>query len=221
MILKLLMIIIFLVLIPEMIGLLILHFWGKEKNNLMLGYVLGYVIQFAVAQILSVPMIFLNAKYTTLFLIYTFIIIILGLISFIIRVKQNDKESIKNYFSSIKNDVKNFPRLLAIICILLIGIQIYMYVGAYTHVDDDDAYYVGTATTTIQTNTIFRFSPTTGSLQGEQNALRYRLRSVSIILCICFKLDSYSSSNSSTYDFANTIYDCGLYNLLFTWLRIV
>ena len=175
MILKILMIIIFLGIVPELLGLLILNFWEKEKNNLLLAFILGYIMEFAISQLISVPMIFMQTSYTALFKLYTIIILLICLISAIIIFKRNNKEKLKEYISKIKTELKEYPKILAIICIILFGIQIYMYVGSYTHLDDDDAYYVGTATTTIQTNTIYRFSPTTGSLNGEQNVLRYRL----------------------------------------------
>ena len=175
MILKLLMIIIFLGIVPELLGLLILNFWEKEKNNLILAFILGYILEFAIAQLLSVPMIFMQTSYTALFTVYTVITVVLSLISLFLLIKRLKKGSIKDIIKNTKEMIKSYPKLLSIVCLILIGIQIYMYVGAYSHVDDDDAYYVGTATTTIQTNTIFRFSPSTGSLNGEQNLLRYRL----------------------------------------------
>jgi cation transporter-like permease len=48
--------------VPELLGLFILKFWNKEKNNIILAFVLGYLIEFALGELVSVPMIFLRYR---------------------------------------------------------------------------------------------------------------------------------------------------------------
>lgn len=167
---KCLIIVLTLFILPELLGLLILKFWKKEKNNVILALILGYIIEFAIAQLITVPLIFCNCTYKTLLIIYTILLLLLGILSLILNFK-----NFKEMFKCVCEEIKKLPKILTIICGILVILQIYMYIGNYIHTDNDDAYYVGTATTSIATNTIFKFSPTTGGLEGEQNILRYRL----------------------------------------------
>lgn len=169
-IMKLLITILCLIVLPELLGLLILKFWDKQKNNILLGLVIGYIIEFTVAQIFTVPMIFLKTSYKCLLITYTAVLLILAVISIILNFKR-----FKDIFWDIIDVLLTIPKTLTIICLVLIVFQMYMYVGTNTHIDDDDAYYVGTATTSVQTNTLFKYSPTTGELSGEHNDLRYKL----------------------------------------------
>ncbi len=170
-------VIIFLI-IPIFLGLLILRFLEKEKNNVLFAFVIGYIVEFAVCELISLPMIFMEKSYNTLLCVYAAIILLLTLISFILNLK-NIKELIKVNFKRLKK----FPKLLSLLCILIIGFQIYQYVF-YTHVDDDDAFYVGTATTSIQTNSLYKYSSTTGAEKGEQHLMRYRLGPFPLYLAI-------------------------------------
>lgn len=168
-ILKGLIAIIVFLIIPIELGFLLLKFFEKEKDNILFAIIIGYIIEFAVCELLAVPMIFMQKSYNTLLCIYSLTIIILCIISTKINFKRI-KEIIKNNIEELKNT----PKLLSLICILVVGFQIYQYVF-YTHIDDDDAVYVGTATTSIQTNSLYKYSPTTGAETGEQHIMRYRL----------------------------------------------
>lgn len=164
--------------VPLLLGFLILNFIEKEKNNSILAIVVGYLIEFAVCELLAVPMIFMQKSYNTLLCIYSLTIIILCMIS----IKINFRRGKEIFNESIEN-IKKLPKLLTIVCILLVCFQIYEFVF-YTHIDDDDAFYVGTATTSIQTNSLYKYSATTGGETGEQNLLRYRLGPFSLYLAI-------------------------------------
>ena len=49
--------------IPLLIGLLITNFLKDEKNNIILSFVLGYLTEFAICQLLVVPMIFIQSSF--------------------------------------------------------------------------------------------------------------------------------------------------------------
>ncbi len=166
---RILMLILMLFIMPELLGLLILRFTRKEKNNIILAFVIGYLMEFAIGQILTVPMIFYDVSFMNLFKVYMTIIIVLSAISLVINSLR-----VKELFISIIDYIKKVPKLLSLATIILIILQVYAFIG-YAHIDDDDAFYVATATTSVQTNTLFKYSATTGSESGEQNILRYRL----------------------------------------------
>lgn len=159
----------FLILIPELLGLMITKYLDKEKNNLIIAFISGYLIELAICQLITVPLIFIEAKFTTVLYIYILINIILSIISIILNIKRF-KELLINLLESLKK----IPKLLTLMVIILIGIQSYGLVG-YMHIDDDDAFYVGSAVTAVQTNSIYKYSPTTGGESGEHLDLRYRL----------------------------------------------
>lgn len=156
--------------IPELLGFLILRFWKEQKNNIILAFVLGYIVEFAIAQLISVPLIFKGQTLTELVNIYVITISILSIISFLIniwRIVEILKELIEN--------VKKMPILLTVLLVVLIGAQLFT-LFKYGHIDDDDSFYVATATTAVQTDTLFKYSATTGSEEeSEQMLMRYRL----------------------------------------------
>lgn len=181
-VLKMIISILVLLIIPELIGLLILRFTKEDKNNLIFAFVLGYLIEFAIAQILTVPMILFEVPFSILLITYTSILGVLSIISFIINIIR-----IKEILEYTLKTIKELPKLLTILVIIIIGIQLYGFI-AYTHLDDDDSFYVGTATTTIETNSLFKYSGSTGLEEGEQFALRYRLGPFPVYAAIVSKL---------------------------------
>ena len=70
-ILKIIMSFIIFLLIPELIGLLFTRFLKSDKNNKVLALIIGILIEFAICQILTVPMIYLKVSFKLLF--YTYI----------------------------------------------------------------------------------------------------------------------------------------------------
>ena len=101
MILKILLSILVLFIIPELLGLLICRFIKKEKNNIIFAFVIGYLLEFAIGQILAVPMILYEVSFSVLFNTYVIIISVLSIISFLINVIRI-KEIIKNIIQGIK-----------------------------------------------------------------------------------------------------------------------
>lgn len=170
MILKLLLAVLILGIIPELLGLLMLRLWKKEKTNLVLGLILGYILEFTIGELLSVPMILIEYSYSLFLKLYVIIILAFSAVSLIITIF-----NLKNIFETCVKVIKEIPKVFTVLVMALVIMQIFVYIGPYMHTDDDDAYYVGSATTTIETNTLFKYSPTTGGTAGEQLAMRYRL----------------------------------------------
>lgn len=156
--------------IPELLGLLILRFWKNQKNNIILAFVLGYIVEFAVAQLISVPFIFKGKTLTELVNLYTIIIVALSVLSFLINIWR-----IIDIIKELISNIKKMPILLTALLVVLIGLQLFTLVK-YGHIDEDDAFYVATATTSVQTDTLFKYSAMTGTENPtEQVLMRYRL----------------------------------------------
>ena len=155
--------------VPELIGLLILKFFKEEKNNLFLGLIIGMFVMFSVFQLVSVPAIYAEMTFSSLIKILIGIFGVLSILSILLNIKNTKEIFIKTF-----KYIKEMPKLHFLICLVLIGLQIYAYV-AYAHIDDDDAVYIGTATVTVETDTLYKYSASTGGENMENQISRYRL----------------------------------------------
>ena len=52
--------------VPELLGMLVLRFWKEHKNNIILAFILGYIIEFAIGELVSIPLIFNEGSLTEL-----------------------------------------------------------------------------------------------------------------------------------------------------------
>lgn len=170
MIIKLLL---WILIIPSLIGMIYTYFLKEDKNNILLAFIAGYVIEFALFEIITIPITFLKIKFTTLLLIWNVLLILLSIVSVILNIRRY-----KEFFISNIKKIKEL-HILTILVIMLIGLQLFV-VFRYMHVDDDDAFYVGLATTTIYTNQIGMHNPSRGNEWGWQS--RYVLSPFSIYI---------------------------------------
>lgn len=170
---KALMALLVLFIVPELLGMLVTRFFKNEKNNLILSFIIGYIIEFAICQLIIVPFIYEEKTLTYLIDVLIKIFGVLSILSIIINIFR-----IKEIFIVIIDYIKKMPKLLSFVTIILISIQIYAFVG-YMHIDDDDSFYIGTATTAIETDSLFKYSAATGEENLENKLPRYRLRTIS------------------------------------------
>lgn len=141
----------------------------KKEHNLCMNFIIGYLIEFTICEIISVPMIFLDCKFTTLYYVYMSVLSILTIISIIFTYKK-----VKTTIIDAINYTKEVPKFFFIVTIILIGVQVFGLVG-YMHEDADDSVYVATALTSIETNSLYKYSPSSGAETGEHQIMRYRL----------------------------------------------
>ena len=137
--------------IPMILGLGILQFSKKEKDNILLGIVIGYIYSFMMYELLAIPMIFLGTDFNTLSWIWQVLMIGSTILAFMI--------SLKNCFKIIKNNFKRFvdaPSKLMFLAIIMIAIQ--AFIGfAFMHEDYDDSNFVAKATIALDTNTLYKY----------------------------------------------------------------
>jgi len=163
------------IIIPSLLGMIYTYYLKDEKNNVLLAFVAGYVIEFALFEIITIPITFLKVKFTTLLLIWNVLLIFLSIASIILNMKRY-----KEFFISNLKKIREL-HILTILVVILIGLQLFV-VFRYMHVDDDDAFYVGLATTTIYTNQIGMYNPARGNEWGWQS--RYVLSPFSIYIAV-------------------------------------
>ncbi len=146
-------------LIPFFMGLIYTYFCKENKNSAILALVSGYIIEFALFELITVPSTFLEISFSNLLNIWRILIFIIPLISIILNVKR-----VKEFIIYNLKQLKKLP-LLSILVFILIGLQLFV-VFRYMHIDDDDAIYVAGATTTIYTDKINMHHPSRGNLLG-------------------------------------------------------
>ena len=178
---KLILFILTMFIIPLLVGMFFTSFFKNEKSNLILAFVLGYLYNFAISEIIAVPLIFLKTSFMTFVVIYIVISVVLSIISI-----SRNKENIDNICSDTKSSIKEMPKILTIILVILIGVQSFALVK-YAHIDDDDAFYVGTATTTVYTNSMFKYDGSTGLEYGKL-PIRYVVGPFPIYIALISKL---------------------------------
>ena len=151
MILKGVLALFWLLVIPFAVGILFFHNRQARRAG---EYVLtGYTVMLAMMEILALPMIYLNLPLHVLVVVYGVLAVLLaclGAVSFYRRRKSCEMLWTKPDFS--------WEMAVAVVMVLL---QIAVTV-VYAHMDADDSFYVGTATTAVETDTIFSISPYTG-----------------------------------------------------------
>lgn len=152
--LKILLCIIWLILIPTILGFLITRKMEKYKNSIILSWIIGYMIEFGVFEFLSIPISLITDSFYPLYYSWLAIILVIAIIS----IRFNSKRIKEIIVSNIK-EIKKLPIILTIIAILMVGLQTYVPFR-YMHLDDDDSNFVAKATVTYQTNTLYKYTDT-------------------------------------------------------------
>lgn len=129
----------------------------NSKKNLLYKVMLGFIGCMAAFQIISIPLIFLQMDFRFLYYLFAGCLLLIVVYS-VFRNKEAILSDIKYLGANLK--ASNWYYIPAVIVILL---QIFV-LTAYMHIDDDDAFYVATATTTLETNTMYQYNSYTGEL---------------------------------------------------------
>lgn len=142
-----------LVLIPMAAG----GFWGKKRDAYSLGesFLMGYILLFALSELLILPLLFAGAALHVLIAVYGVLSIAMALWGGFCLWKKRTE-----IFIRIREGCHKVSPYLGA-AVLLIGIQIYVVVR-YAHMDADDAFYIGAASSAVHSDTIFSINPYTG-----------------------------------------------------------
>lgn len=143
--------VLWLFLIPEIIGLGILKLGKIQKKSMFLAFVIGYFFSFTLFEILAIPMIFAKFQYTPLCYSWMAIEIVVAIIS----LKANWYDLGEIIIDELDKFLK-LPRLLTIIVMILIFLQSFVEMR-YMHEDYDDSNFLGKAAIAIDTNSLYRY----------------------------------------------------------------
>lgn len=142
--------VIWLIIVPCIIGLYIIKY--AKKDNIFLAYIVGILIEFLVFEILAVPFTFLKLSFNSLKVAWTILIAIFTVASIYMN-----KNNFKNILENNLYDLKKNPKILSIIFLVLLFFQAYMGF-AYMYEDYDDSNFVAKATIAKDTNTLFVYN---------------------------------------------------------------
>ncbi|MCC8105490.1 MAG: DUF6077 domain-containing protein [Clostridiales bacterium] len=192
---KMLNVLLFILLVVPM-PLLIGLFWSaKDKScsrshHLLSALFYGMFLEFALFEILAIPMVFFKCSLLQLSVTWLALSLVLAVFSFckslLPALRKTgtltaDETSMEAADSDGIRSRKWFSPLLPVV-LLCIFLQ-FFYVTFNQHIDEDDAFYVATATTAVETNTLMEYDPYTGDLYSELPA-RYVLSAWPLYLAV-------------------------------------
>ena len=163
--LNIVLVIIFLVLVPFILGLLCERVFDSKGNNLMFSrcFAMGLSVMLAAFQIPAVPMIFISASFDTLMYAYVAIIVILVALSLWLN-RKTLAFGVNMAISNIKNDFRSLDKMykvIAGIALLCIVFQSSLLIFRM-HIDTDDCRFLAEALEAVEKNTMLKLHPITG-----------------------------------------------------------
>lgn len=142
----------------------------------------GYLFLFAMAELLILPLLCLDVPLHTLVLIFGLLAgaaALYGAICFLRNIRSNTQR----FFQTFRNSSVFF--WYAVILILMQA----AIVAVYAHFDADDAFYVATAVTSVETDTIFSVNAYTGlAYRTIESRSRYILSPFPVFLAVISQL---------------------------------
>ncbi|MFV0528631.1 MAG: DUF6077 domain-containing protein [Lachnospiraceae bacterium] len=151
---NILLLILCMILIPLGIGFLFTKFL-RDSKSLGLAVVCGYASVFALSELLIIPMIYLQLPLHLLVVIWSVSLGGLAIVGYMLNIK-NLMVMGQEYLLGTK---KVPPIMWVAVALILLQVAVLVFL---THFDADDAFYLATATTAVQTDTVFSINPYTG-----------------------------------------------------------
>ena len=161
--------------VPASVGLL---FTGRKQLKISELFLHGYILLFAVMEILVLPMILLKMPLHILTSVYGILAAGFAAGGLLLWKKKN---SSKNLLGNMER-----PSIYFWMAVLVIVLQVLMC-AAMAHMDADDCFYVAAATTDVHTDSFFAVDPYTGC---EYRVLprRYVLSPFPVFLAVASRL---------------------------------
>ncbi|MCC8044641.1 MAG: DUF6077 domain-containing protein [Clostridiales bacterium] len=156
---KILLFCLWLFVLPFINGLPLAWKQKKDSGILFQAMLYGISLELALFEILAVPMTFLKCPLKMLCCLWAALTLLLAAFSCVKFVWPQCRAVLFGH-----EKMGYTPMFLVIIvCVLLQA----AYVTLNQHIDDDDAYYVATAVTAVETDTLMEYNPYTGNLYSK------------------------------------------------------
>ncbi|KAB1438261.1 DUF6077 domain-containing protein [Candidatus Galacturonibacter soehngenii] len=178
---NILLIVLWNLIVPILIGYLITKFMkSDDKNNIAINFLIGFIVMLGIFQPITLIAIYLKVSLTFLTMLVKLVWGTLSIVSIVINHKR-----IFVTMSHVTIVLKKF-NIYLFGALLLIMLQGYSYI-AYEHIDDDDAFFVATATTAVANDNLYVKSPYSG-VTYKNLPDRYILSPFSIYYAVMSKL---------------------------------
>lgn len=160
MIIKLLLFLLIAYPLPFLLGLLLTKSSYTEDKSISYSTISGYILVWGILQITVIPAIYFKVSLSSYTLFFYLTILILAIVSIIKNIHVFKKILIQKI-----KWIKEKPWLMLIVIFLIIIQTGYLSVSNLG--DHDDAFYVATAETALETNTLMEYNPYTGGAYDE------------------------------------------------------
>lgn len=170
-------------LVPAAAGIPFLQ--RKPDRTVIDCFLTGYLFLFAAAELLILPMIVLQTSLHTLVLIYSVVVLLAASAGLLCLWKSVASGSVPALAARLRTWLRSLSPVF-LCALVLIAVQLCI-VTVYAHFDADDAFFVSTAVTSVETDSIFAFNPYTGAPYGKLPR-RYVLSPFPIFLAVISQL---------------------------------
>lgn len=150
--------------VPFCMGLLPLSLLRKRQRTPGVAFILGYILLFAILELIGIPVVLLNVYhgFTTFIRWFTPVLLLCalgGIAVSVLRIRRGYELNFEGAKRLQKTALEE--KLLLVLFLALVGFQMYM---AFTRAsfDGDDAYYGVQALIAQQLDTLYRVNPYTG-----------------------------------------------------------
>ncbi|MCC8104183.1 MAG: DUF6077 domain-containing protein [Clostridiales bacterium] len=132
----------------------------RDPGSLFLACFYGVFIEFALFEFLAIPMVFLRCSLRQLSFTWLLLSLICAAIS--LRKAHSSGKFHPVFLAKLADARKRLTPLLGVVLFC-----VFLQTACVTfrqHIDDDDAFYVATAVTAVETDTLMEYNPYTGNL---------------------------------------------------------
>lgn len=163
MIASLLAFVVLITLLPFFAGLLPVRGMQKNHQNLVMIYIAGWFMMFALFQIVSIPFIILQYSFDKLVVVYSILLFVYTVISMIVG-----RKTLVWSLSHIKNKEQKLSFFSVLLWVVVIGLIIaqMVFLLFYQHLDGDDAYFIALSNDCLTLNSMYQVDAYTGELLG-------------------------------------------------------
>lgn len=148
-----LLVVIILFFVPLFLGLPLVRETEEGLFSLIKSWLYGTVVSFAVFEVVYLPCYFSHTSFGMLLILYASV-----MLSLLLAAVYFCKKKLAGMLRGIKKEKWTTP----LVCALGLSLLLTVIPAFYTNADDDDAFYVAMANTTLETDTLFVYNPYTG-----------------------------------------------------------
>lgn len=153
---KVIGLLLFLGIAPFLCGTLFTKYMKKDAEEILLNWTAGFIGMMALTQLLVVPATFGHVDFRIVCILFYAAVILCALLGLVFERKR-----IGGMITAWGMRIRKTP-LIVWAAVVLVLMQVFVYV-CYTHEDADDAFYVATAVTAVENNSLFEIDPYTGT----------------------------------------------------------